>query len=252
MSDSESDDGSDGLFADLVLETDTEVNDSDDEDEEFKGFEDSQKSEESFSEGEEGKPIEIETETEAENEIENENENHASEDDQETTIKPEPAENIIKPEPVENITQDQDSDDELLIRISGDKSNLSAHNKLKILTRAVAWQIERHNQWAGDNLEWLGRKDLCSILDVRSAKDMQHGDRGSGNKGLNDTHCVYDREGYKWGRPAAELLAGARRKYKPDSWMFDGEARRLLIALENWYFHLGQEEKNDLIGDAFE
>ncbi|KAJ5527526.1 hypothetical protein N7513_011685 [Penicillium frequentans] len=147
-------------------------------------------------------------------------------------------------------SESSDSDEELLIRVNDDNiNNLPDRDNFN---RSVAWQIERHIQWAGDNTPWINKKELCSILDVKSATDFRRGKVGRGNLALNDNHCIYDREGYHWGRPAEELRAGSRRFGKSEAWMMCDEPRRFLIALENWYFELDEDEREDLFGDVFQ
>ncbi|KAJ6006160.1 hypothetical protein N7451_004104 [Penicillium sp. IBT 35674x] len=144
----------------------------------------------------------------------------------------------------------QNSGDELLIRVVGD--NIKNPPDRDNFKGSVAWQIERHIQWAGENPEWKNKKELCSTLDVKSATDLRRGKVGKGNLALNKKYCAYDREGYHWGRPAEELQAGARRFGKSEAWMMYDEPRRFLIALENWYFQLDGDEREELFGDVFE
>ncbi|KAJ5802672.1 uncharacterized protein N7503_005122 [Penicillium pulvis] len=154
------------------------------------------------------------------------------------------------PENNAQASESSDSDDELLIRFAGDNiKNLPDRDNFN---RSVAWQIERHIQWAGDNPAWGNKKGLCSTLDVKSATDFRRGKVGRGNLALDDNHCAYDREGYHWGRPAEELRAGARRFGISEAWMMYDEPRRFLIALENWYFQLDEDERDELFGDVFQ
>ncbi|KAJ5898174.1 hypothetical protein N7504_008462 [Penicillium tannophilum] len=148
------------------------------------------------------------------------------------------------------VSESSDSDEELLIRVNG--NNINNPPDRDNFNRSVAWQIERHIQWAGDNTAWMNKKQLCSTLDVKSAADFRRGKVGRGNLALNDNHCVYDREGYHWGRPAEELKAGARRFGKSEAWLMYDEPRRFLIALENWYFELDEDERDELFGDVFQ
>ncbi|KAJ5546583.1 hypothetical protein N7494_004168 [Penicillium frequentans] len=147
-------------------------------------------------------------------------------------------------------SESSDSDEELLIRVNDD--NINNPSDRDNFNRSVAWQIERHIQWAGDNTAWINKKELCSILDVKSATDFRRGKVGRGNLALNDNYCAYDREGYHWGRPAEELRAGSRRFGKSEAWLMCDEPRRFLIALENWYFELDEDEREDLFGDVFQ
>ncbi|KAJ5635881.1 uncharacterized protein N7484_009194 [Penicillium longicatenatum] len=203
-------------------------------------------------------PIEIETE------IGNDGESDRSEVEQagatetnalpENTFKtcshkPEGKQGASKTRPAQNTTQD--SDDELLIRVVGDNKiyNTPHRDNFK---RMIAWQTERYIQWASKSPEWKNKSELCEIHDVKSAPDLRRGKIGKGNMILNGHYCAYDSEGYSWGRPAAELEDGARQLGKSDDWMFYDEPRRFLIALENWYFQLDEEERDELHGSVFE
>jgi hypothetical protein len=212
--------------------------------------------ESSYYEGEDH-PSEIETE------IENDGESDGSEVEQaaatETNALPENTFETRSPKPegeqgasetgtVQDTTQD--SDDELLIRVVCD--NINNTPNCDNVKRMIAWQIERHIQWTSSSPEWENKSELCEMIGVKSAPDLRRGKIGKGNMTLNGHYCAYDSEGYKWGRPAAELKAGARRLGKSDAWMFYDEPRRFLLALENWYFQLDEEERDDLHGGVFE
>ncbi|KAJ5939755.1 hypothetical protein N7466_002889 [Penicillium verhagenii] len=148
---------------------------------------------------------------------------------------------------------DQFSDDssaELLIRVASD--NVNSPPTRHYFRKQVAWQIERHIQWTGQNAPWKNARQLCRTLDVKTAASLRRGIYGPGNMRLNKEYCVHDSKLHDWGRPAHCLRTGVELSGKPISWLWHKEARELLISLENFYFGLDEEEKDELPENAFQ
>ncbi|KAJ5113308.1 hypothetical protein N7456_001842 [Penicillium angulare] len=135
--------------------------------------------------------------------------------------------------------EDEPEEDEEEQRPVHPSPNVQDNSKL------VDWQMERHRQWAHINMLW---GDLYRILDVRTAAQLNAGDiPGLGNLKLNPVYCRVDPGSYKWGQPAAALLHHARAVYKdPEGWILLDKPRRLLMAMENWFFSLSKEEREQL------
>ncbi|KAJ5635186.1 uncharacterized protein N7484_008499 [Penicillium longicatenatum] len=84
--------------------------------------------------------------------------------------------------------------------------------------KLVTWQLERHINWAITNPPWNSPASLHSILDLRTAAELQEGQQpGQGNKMLERKYCRLDPGEDVWGKPAAALLVHAKGFYKdPD------------------------------------
>ncbi|KAJ5527527.1 hypothetical protein N7513_011686 [Penicillium frequentans] len=122
------------------------------------------------------------------------------------------------------------------------------------LKKLVAWQIERHIQWIDEEFRsqsydcfWGDKKNFCSVFHIRTVKDLKKGKPfAPGNLGLELAHYfdgespnVFEGESrdHPWGLPAAALLeAACSHCINPEDWMLLDEPRKLLIAMENWYF----------------
>ncbi|KAJ5281621.1 hypothetical protein N7478_006993 [Penicillium angulare] len=145
-------------------------------------------------------------------------------------------------EQVNRVKKDEDDDAE-----EDEEGQLLVHPNRNVQDdqKPVDWQMERHRQWANKNIVW---GDLYRILDVRTAAQMNAGDpRGQGNLKLNPIYCRVDPGSYRWGQPAEALLHHARAAYKdPNSWILLDKSRNLLIAMENWFFSLSKEEREQL------
>lgn len=137
------------------------------------------------------------------------------------------------------------------------------------IKRLVAWQIERHIQWVDDS-DYEDTEELndyrpndkaffYSTFHIRTAKDLKRGKPfKDGNLGIKiaRTEAYQGRMGddhdgvlksCPWGRPAAALLVGARSHCNnPEDWMLLDEPRRLLIAMEKWYFELDGPKQQSL------
>ncbi|KAJ5759653.1 hypothetical protein N7520_006809 [Penicillium odoratum] len=118
--------------------------------------------------------------------------------------------------------------------------------------RLIAWQLERHIHWATKNPPWTSRSNLHEILDLRTAAELlEDAPPGRGNRMLDPKYCRLDPGDEKWGKPAAALLAHAKGFYKdPEGWMLMDLPRTLLIAMEAWFFELGERERGELPANA--
>ncbi|KAJ6006161.1 feruloyl esterase B precursor [Penicillium sp. IBT 35674x] len=142
------------------------------------------------------------------------------------------------------------------------------------LQRLVAWQIERHIQWI-NNSDYKDREYLtdcqskdkgffCSTFRMCTAKDLKNKKPfNDGNLGIKIArteayHGTMDNDGdgelkdCPWGRPAAALLVAARSHCNnPGDWMLLDEPRKLLIAMEKWYFELAEPKQQSLAKNAW-
>ncbi|KAJ5946362.1 hypothetical protein N7454_003201 [Penicillium verhagenii] len=146
----------------------------------------------------------------------------------------------------------EDSPAELLVRVSShDFKPAVLRDEYK---RQKTWSIERHIQWTWgyENAPWKTERQLCRTLKVKSAYSLRRGIWGAGNIRLNKEYCTHDSKSYDWGRPAHCLQTGIVQSGKPTSWLWQGQARELLIALEDFYFSLDQDEQDALAENAFQ
>lgn len=138
------------------------------------------------------------------------------------------------------------------------------------LKRLVAWQIERHTQWVDKEFDsigydclWGDKKNFCSVLHIRTVKDLKKGKPfAPGNLGLDLEHYFdgcppnnFDGESrdHPWGLPAAALLeAASSHCNNPEDWMLLDEPRKLLIAMEEWYLSSERLEEYPLTKNAWD
>ncbi|KAJ5569823.1 uncharacterized protein N7459_009253 [Penicillium hispanicum] len=154
-------------------------------------------------------------------------------------------------------TDDDDTEDELLLKVDGDNDKYPpAGWDLQQLRRLVAWQMERHIQWAGSNPPWKSKAEPYATLDMRSASELRRGKPyGRGNLGLNKNYCRVDPGESKWGLPYEAYLADVTRTRwtpKPREWMSLDGPRVALIALENWFFALSDAKRAELPRDYWQ
>lgn len=143
------------------------------------------------------------------------------------------------------------------------------------LERLVAWHIERHIQWI-DSIDIEDEEDstncqskdkdfFCSTFHICTAKDLKKGKPfNDGNLGITiariNAHQRFTSDNVDgelkdcpWGRPAAALLVAARSHCNnPEDWMLLDEPRKLLIAMERWYFELGWPSQQSLAKNAWD
>lgn len=159
------------------------------------------------------------------------------------------------PVPVEHHTPDANTtpdsnpnlqlENALLVSLHGVKKSTPSRH----LKKLVAWQMERHIQWATPKKQrpWTTITELCSVLDIRTADELKRDiPMGQGNLQLNQEYCRLEVSEFPWGAPAALLREYADSKSSlkdPDAWILEMKARALLIDLENWYFSLDDEER---------
>ncbi|KAJ5656070.1 hypothetical protein N7507_008020 [Penicillium longicatenatum] len=142
------------------------------------------------------------------------------------------------------------------------------------LKRLVAWQIERHIQWTDDedrddhvnfsDCPFKDKKFFYSAFHMRTAKDLKKGKPfKDGNLGIVLARtCFYhgtmgeDSDEklslYPWGQPAAALGIAARSHCNnPEDWILLDEPRKLLIAMEEWYFEQDEPKRKSLAESAW-
>lgn len=146
-----------------------------------------------------------------------------------------------KKEKENEITKEEEKEEgaDLLVRVKWDTRDPK---------KLVAWQLERHLQWASEKEEWSSLEKMHSMLDLRTARELASGERpGKGNMSLNKEYCKLSPGNYAWGLPAEALLVYARNVFKDaGAWMLKERTRELLIGMEDWFFSLEGEVRGSL------